>query len=133
MKLQLQFFDEEEWSIYGFLNCFPGYILLLLFKLLTPARFIIASIIGMLSGDLLARIMFIGFLLFMIYQRNKESIISSVILIIATIISFYIPYKHKLHMLIYNSPVLMWIMRILIFIGMSYLVYYILLGDNNGK
>ena len=68
MELIFKFFDKEEWSMYATINVFIPLILLFLFKQkLTVSVLILVSLMAMMKGDLLSKILFVGFLYFLLY------------------------------------------------------------------
>ena len=125
MELTLKFSDKEIWSMYGTINVMVPFILLILFNQVTPATLILASILGMMKGSLLSKIIFTGFLNFLVYEYNIYWVLRSCLFVISTIIIHYIPYNNIVHKTVMNSTILLWIMRIIIFIWMSYILYNI--------
>ena len=125
MELILKFFDKEIWSMYGTINVMVPFILLIVFNQVTPSTLILASILGMMKGSLLSKIIFTGFLNFLVYEYNIYWILRSCLFVISTIIIHYIPYNNIVHKTVMNSNILLWIMRITIFIWMSYILYNI--------
>ena len=124
MELVFKFFDKEEWSMYGTINVLVPFILLLTFRQkLTISVLIIASLLGMMKGDLLSRILFTGFLNFLVYEKNKDWVIRSIIFVVSTIIMNYIPYGHKLHRMVMESSILLNVFRITIALWMIYIFY----------
>ena len=125
MELTLKFFDKEIWSMYGTINVMVPFILLIVLNQVTPSTLILASILGMMKGSLLSKIIFTGFLNFLVYEYNIYWILRSCLFVISTIIIHYIPYNNIVHKTVMNSNILLWIMRITIFIWMSYILYNI--------
>lgn len=124
MELVFKFFDKEEWSMYGTINVLVPFILLLIFRQkLTISVLIIASLLGMMKGDLLSRILFTGFLNFLVYEKNKDWVIRSVIFVVSAIIMNYIPYGHKFHRMVMESSVLLNLFRVTITLWMMYIFY----------
>lgn len=124
MELVFKFFDKEEWSMYGTINVLIPFILLLAFRQkLTISVLIIASLLGMMKGDLLSRILFTGFLNFLVYEKNKDWVIRSIIFVVSTIIMNYIPYGHKFHRMVMESSILLNVFRITIALWMIYIFY----------
>ena len=125
MELILKFFDKEIWSMYATINVMVPFILLIVFNQVTPSTLILASILGMMKGSLLSKILFTGFLNFLVYKYNIYWILRSCLFVISTIIIHYIPYNNIVHKTVMNSNILLWIMRITVFIWMSYILYNI--------
>ena len=126
MKLELQFFDKEEWSMYGTLNVLIPFIpLLIIQKKITSKLLILCSIMGLLKGKLLPRLLFVLGISGLVFENNIDWIIQTIILLISTVIIFFIPYNNFLHKITMNNIIVNWIMKILIFIWMSYILYNI--------
>lgn len=124
MELVFKFFDKEEWSMYGTINVLVPFILLLIFRQkLTISVLIIASLLGMMKGDLLSRILFTGFLNFLVYEKNKDWVIRSIIFVVSAIIMNYIPYGHKFHRMVMESSILLNLFRVTIALWMMYIFY----------
>ena len=124
MELVFKFFDKEEWSMYGTINVLVPFILLLIFRQkLTISVLIIASLLGMMKGDLLSRILFTGFLNFLVYEKNKDWVIRSVIFVVSAIIMNYIPYGHKFHRMVMENSILLNLFRVTIALWMMYIFY----------
>lgn len=124
MELVFKFFDKEEWSMYGTINVLIPFILLLAFRQkLTISVLIIASLLGMMKGDLLSRILFTGFLNFLVYEKNKDWVIRSIIFVVSAIIMNYIPYGHKFHRMVMESSILLNVFRITIALWMIYIFF----------
>lgn len=131
MRLCLKFFDKMEWSMFGTLNVIVPLTLLLLFKQkLTVSVLIFSSIIGMMDGELIPRILFTGFINFMLYERNIDWVVRSLIFVASSIITFYIPYKNKIHKMVINNKVLLNIFILLIVLWMGY-IFYLIKNSNN--
>ena len=65
MKLFFKFLDTEKWSMFGTLNTIiPFSLTLLLSQKVDLQHMIFASLIGMMSGELIPKILFVGFLNF---------------------------------------------------------------------
>ena len=126
MKLTLKFFDTEEWSMYATANVFIPLILLIAFKQpLTLSVLILMSIMNMMEGNLLPRILFVGFMNFMLFQRNINWVLRSVLFIISTIIIYFIPYNNPVHRIIMNNVFLLNFFKLLIVLWMCYIFFLI--------
>lgn len=132
MKLCFKFLDKIEWSMFGTLNVLiPITLLLLLKQKLTVSVLIFSSIIGMMDGGLIQRILFTGFINFMLFERTKNWIIRSLIFVISSIIIFYVPYMNKIHKIVLDSFLLLNIFKFLIFLWMIYIFYLIFYSKNS--
>jgi len=122
MKLTFKFFDKLEWSIYGTICVLIPFLLLILFKIpLTSENLIFASLIGMMQGDILPRILFTGFLNFLVYKPTLEWIIQSSIFVISCILTYYIPFN--VHKVISQNDLLIILFRFVIISWMIYIFY----------
>ena len=122
MKLIFKFFDKLEWSIYGTICVLIPFLLLILFRIpLTSENLIFASLIGMMQGDILPRILFTGFLNFLVYKHTLEWIIQSSIFVLSCILTYYIPFN--VHKVIYHNHILTMLFRFVIFFWMIYIFY----------
>ena len=129
MKLIFKFFDKEEWSIYGTLNTL---IILILFKILNifkkidqPFNYqnlIFSSLIGMMDGELLPKILFTGFLNFLVMDCTEEWIYKSIIYVIGVIITHQIKYNNNIHKSFIKNKLLLNIFRITVIIFMIHLL-----------
>lgn len=124
MELKLKFFDKEEWSMYGTINVMiPFLLLIVLHQKISYDTLILASIIGMMKGDLIPKIIFTGFLNFLVYEKNIEWIFRSILFVISTFIIHFIPYNNIVHKTVMNNNILLWIMRSIVLIWMCYIFY----------
>ena len=124
MELKLKFFDKEEWSMYGTINVMiPFLLLIVLQQKISYDTLILASIIGMMKGDLIPKIIFTGFLNFLVYEKNIEWIFRSILFVVSTFIIHFIPYNNIVHKTVMNNNILLWIMRIIVLIWMCYIFY----------
>jgi len=125
MQISFKFLDKIQWSIYGTICTLIPLILLLLFNQpLNIQTLVFSSLIGMLNGDIIPRIIFILFLCILIYKNNNDWILQSIIFIVSSIITYYIPFK--VHKYISNNYILRFIFQIIIGIWMFYILYLIL-------
>lgn len=127
MELIFRFFDKEEWSTYGTLNVIIPLVIFILFRQkLTASLLIFMSLLGMMHGDLLAKILFTGFLNFLVFENSLAWIGRSILLVISVVLMHMIPYKNPLHITVYNNELGMNMTRAAIIIWMSYILYLIL-------
>lgn len=124
MELKLKFFDKEEWSMYGTINVMvPFLLLIVLQQKISYDTLILASIIGMMKGQLIPKIIFTGFLNFLVYEKNIEWIFRSILFVVSTFIIHFIPYNNIVHKTVMNNNILLWIMRSIVLIWMCYIFY----------
>lgn len=128
MKLNIKFLDKREWSYFGTLNTFIPLGLLLLFKQkINLEMLIFSAIINFMEGDLLPKILFTGFLNFLVSENKnfKNWVIRSIIFVLSVIIINYIPWKNPIHKFAIDNKIFEWVIKILIIIYMIYVFYLI--------
>lgn len=127
MKLTFKFLDKEEWSIYATINVA---IILLLFLVtgqkINVESLVFMSLLGMMEGPILEKIIFIGFLNFLVYKPNYNWIIRSILYIIAIVLINYIPYNNIVQKTIENNMVFLNIFRGIVGVWMVYILYKII-------
>ena len=127
MNLTFRFLDKEEWSIYATINVA---IILLLFLVtrqkINIQSLVFMSLLGMMEGPLLEKIIFTGFLNFLVYEQNNNWIIRSILYVIAIVFISYIPYNNIIQETIENSMVLLNIFRGIVGVWMVYILYRII-------
>ena len=122
MKLTFKFFDKLEWSIYGTTCVVVPFLLLILFNIpLTSENLIFSSLIGMMQGEIIPRILFTGFLNFLVYTPTVEWIIQSCIFVLSCILTYYIPFG--IHKVISQNHILRILFRFVIISWMIYIFY----------
>ena len=122
MKLTFKFFDKLEWSIYGTICVLIPFLLLIICRIpLTSENLIFASLIGMMQGEILPRILYTGFLNFLVYKPTLEWIIQSCIFVLSCILTYYIPFN--VHKVISQNDILILLFRFVIISWMIYIFY----------
>ena len=120
MKLTFKFLEKEEWSMFGTLNTFIPLILTIITKQKVDLKnMILSSVICMMDGDLLPKILFTGFMNFMLMKETKSWVIQSFIYVISVIIIHQIKYNNFIHKLGYQNEILKTILSLLIVIWMA--------------
>ena len=110
--------------MYGTINVMiPFLLLIVLQQKISYDTLILASIIGMMKGDLIPKIIFTGFLNFLVYEKNIEWIFRSILFVVSTFIIHFIPYNNIVHKTVMNNNILLWIMRSIVLIWMCYIFY----------
>jgi hypothetical protein len=131
MYVQYSFFDKEIWSIYATLNtCIPLILFIIFRQTLDIQTLTLSSLIGMMRGNLLSKIIFTTFLSLLSFQ-NKLDIKRLFISIISIIIIHYIPYNNFIQLKIYNNKYLLFLFRITIFLWIFYFMYKIIITINS--
>ena len=119
MKLTFKFLEKEEWSMFGTLNTFIPLILTIITKQKVDLKnMILSSVICMMDGDLLPKILFTGFMNFMLMEETKNWVIQSFIYVVSVIIIHQIKYNNFIHKLGYQNEILKTILSLLIVIWM---------------
>ena len=107
MKLSIRFLEKIDWSMFGTLNTSIFLALTLATKQkVNLQNMVISSVLSMMDGDLLPKILFTGFLNFMVMEETVDWIIRSIIYVIAVIIIDKIPYNNLIHKLGYENEIL---------------------------
>tara|TARA_B100001250_G_C19248261_1_gene549539 strand:- start:155 stop:565 length:411 start_codon:yes stop_codon:yes gene_type:complete len=128
MELTFKFLDKELWSIHGTMRTMIPFLILYFLKMeLDLSTLILISLTGMMkSKDLIAKILFTGFLCFMIMNSDKEWILKSIIITLSVIISHNIKYKNKINRMILKNSEQKWLFRITVLVWMIKIMYLIL-------
>lgn len=122
MKINFKFLDKEEWSMYATLNTIIPFLLLLITKQkINLKNIIFSSIVNMMEGDLLPKILFTGFLNFMTMENNINWVIQSIIYVLSVFISHFIPYNNPVHKFVYKNEFVKYIFIITIVIWMLFI------------
>ena len=119
MLVNFRFFDKEVWSFYATLNVI---IPLVLFKLLNfevnSQAMIFMSLLAMMQGDLLPKILFTGFLNFMVFEPNREWVYRSCIYVLSIIVFHYIPMGHHVHKFVMDNLFMRYLLIAVIIVWM---------------
>mgnify|MGYP004102971883 FL=1 len=119
MLVNFWFFDKEVWSFYATLNVI---IPLVLFKLLNfevnSQAMIFMSLLAMMQGDLLPKILFTGFLNFMVFEPNREWVYRSCIYVLSIIVFHYIPMGHPVHKFVMDNLFMRYLLIAVIIVWM---------------
>ena len=107
MIVSFKFFDKEEWSLYATLQTLIPLIIYYLgfgninnIPLLT-----LSSLIAMMQGELLNKLIF-SFFLSMLIWKDKKLILGSILTLLATYITSIIPRNNKIYNYILNNKYL---------------------------
>ena len=123
----LKFFDKESWSYYAIIVVMiPIILLLLVTKKLDVQAMIFLSLLGMMEGDLLAKMIMTAFLNLLVFKPNIEWIKRSAIYLVSIVLMSKVKMNNVLHRMIMKSEVLQLIIKIVIAIWMSYILYSIM-------
>ena len=124
MKVSHHFFDKVNWSLFATLQTL---IILIIFKIGIPINqlhvLVFASILSMMKGKLLPKLIYTFFLCLMVWKDNKEFIVATILSIVSVIITHYIKENNKIYSFIKQNSYLKFIVIIAIAIWMIYIPY----------
>lgn len=127
MNLTFRFFDKESWSIYGVHKTFLIFMLFILLKRpLTTTNLILMSLLSMMEGGLIEKVLFTGFLILMISQPTFEWVIDGILFVLSIVSIHFIPQSNVFQTAFETSKILLWVIRIASFLWMSYIVFKII-------
>ena len=123
MLTNFRFLDKESWSYYATLNVF---IPLILFKIMNfdinSQAMIFMSLLAMMQGDLLPKILFTGFLNFLVFEPNMKWVYRSIIYVFSIVAFHYIPIDNPVNEFILKYKIVQYILTIIILIWMFYIM-----------
>ena len=124
MKLNFKFLDTEKWSMFGTINTLvPLGLTLLLQQKVDLRNMIFSSLICMMDGNLLPKVLFVGFLNFLVMEDNIDWIIQSCIYVLSVLIIHHIPYDNFVHKFVYTNNTVSLIFKCLIVVWMLKIGY----------
>jgi len=129
MELTFRFLDKESWSFYATINVLiPLCIFLFTGQKLDLEALIFMSLIAMMEGDLISKVIMTGFLNFLVYKPTISWVIRSIIFVVSIVAMNYVPQTNTnpLYKLVMKSEIAIWIMRFIIFVWMCYIGYLII-------
>jgi len=131
MKLTFKFLEKEEWSMFGTLNTFIPLILTIITKQKVDLKnMILSSVISMMDGNLLPKILFTGFMNFMLMEETKNWVIQSFIYVVSVIIIHQIKYNNFIHKFSYQNEFIKSILILLIILWMIRIFDIIFIKSN---
>lgn len=132
MELTFRFLSNADWSVYGTMNVAVILMLFFLFRQsIDVESLIFMSLIGMMDGDLLPKILFTGFMSFMVYKPKSEWITRSLIYVMGVIIVHSHKFHSPLQKLIVSSDVSMLVFQAVIAVWMLYIFFLMYNKWNN--
>ena len=91
MNVKFKFFDTEKWSIFATVNTIIPITLLYIFKIKLDIKTLtLASLIAMMSGNLISKLVFYIFMSLLIYKKNKNYMYTNIVFILSIIIIQFI-------------------------------------------
>ena len=123
MLAKFRFLDKEKWSYYATLNVL---IPLIVFKVLNfkidSQAMIFMSLLAMMQGDLLPKILFTGFLNFLVFEPNIKWVFKSIIYVVSIIMFHYIPTENPINRFIMDYKVIQYILIGIIAVWMYFIM-----------
>ena len=104
MIISFKFFDKEEWSLYATLQTL---IILIIYyiglgNINNISLLTLSSLIAMMEGDLLSKLIF-SFFLSMLIWKDKKLILGTILTLLSTYITTIIPRNNKIYNYILNN------------------------------
>ena len=125
MLVSFRFFDKELWSVFATLQ---SIIILIIFYFTVYLNkletLVFASLIAMLQGNLIPKLIFTFFLSLIVWDK-KEFYSGSLATILSVVITHYIEYENSLHKVFYNNFLLINLVRLSIAAWFIYIIYLI--------
>ena len=125
MLVSFRFFDKELWSVFATLQ---SIIILIIFYFTVYLNkletLVFASLIAMLQGNLIPKLIFTFFLSLIVWDK-KEFYSGSLATILSVVITHYIDYENNLHKVFYNNFLLINLVRLSIAAWFIYIIYLI--------
>ena len=128
MKLNFKFLDTEPWSMFGTTNTLvPLGLTVLLQQKVDLRNMIFSSLICMMDGDLVSKVLFVGFLNFMVMEARIDWVIQSCLYVLSVLlIHLFLPYDNALHKFVYTNALASSIFKSLIVLWMLRIGYLIM-------
>lgn len=124
MKVSFTFLDKEEWSFFATLNTIVILIIMSLGMNINNLKpLVFASLISMLQGPLLAKLIFTFFLCMVIWGGQNNFIIASIFTLLACLVVHFIEKENKVNQYVQKSNLLKMMLRISIAVWMIYVSY----------
>ena len=124
MNVKFKFFDTEKWSIFATVNTIIPITLLYIFKIKLDIKTLtLASLIAMMSGNLISKLVFYIFMSLLIYKKNKNYMYTNIVFILSIIIIHFIPLNNKIQKIIIQNNYTIYIFRIIIVLWFLYFFY----------
>ena len=127
MELTFKFFNTDNWGIYASLQTL---VVLGVFMLgqqkIDIQTLVLASLIGMMSGDQVPRLVFAFFLCLLIYQPLNKHLLKVILVLISTLLTGYIKFNNPIQQLVMRNKILYWLMKVAIYLWMLFFSYIII-------
>lgn len=119
MLANFRFFDKEVWSFYATLNVIIPLVLFKVFNLeYNSQSLIFMSLLAMMQGDLLPKVLFTGFLNFLVFEPTWEWVYRSCIYVFSIIVFHHIPMGHPIHKFIMDNSFMRYLLIAIIIVWM---------------
>lgn len=127
MELVFRFFDKKTWSYYATINVLiPTTLIFLTQGYMSTQDLIFVSLLGMMEGSIISKILMTGFLNFLVFRPTVSWIKRSIIYVISIILMNMVKQNNKIHKAVMESKSLQFLMDIIITAWMCYIMYVIL-------
>ena len=127
MEVLLRFFSDKRWSYHAMiLVMIPIALLLLVVRSLSIQDMILLSLLGMMKGTLLPKMLFTGFLCLLVFTPTTPWIITSMVYVVSVVLMNSVEVNNTVHRTIMSSDMLQFVSNVLIAIWMGYISYSII-------
>ena len=127
MEVVFRFFSDKRWSYHALvLVMIPIALLLLLTRGLSIQDMIFLSLLGMMQGDLLPKILFTGFLSLLVFKPTVGWIERSMIYVASVVLMNQVKMNNAVHRTIMSSEILQFVLNVIIAVWMGYISYSII-------
>ena len=124
MKVSFTFLDKEEWSFFATLNTIVILVIMsfgMNVNKLKPLVF--ASLLSMLQGPLLAKLIFTFFLCMVVWGGQNNFIKASIVTLLACLVVHFIKKENKVNQYVQQNKVVKMGLRVAIALWMIYVSY----------
>lgn len=123
MLLSLRFLDKESWSFHATLTTIIPLVLFYIFRqTLNTQSLVLMSLLSMMQGTLLAKILVTGFLCFVVFEPTEEWIYRSLLYVISTCIIHMIPTNNPVHSFVMRHNYIQYVLIAIIIVWMIYIL-----------
>lgn len=120
MKVDFKFFHNEKWSVIASINTLIPIILLYIFKIKLDIKTLtLSSLIGMMSGELMSKIIFYIFISLIFFEKDINYVKLNAIFIMSIIILNNKTLNDKIRN-ISNKKYIIYLFRIIILLWFLY-------------
>ena len=129
MQVVLRFFSDERWSYYALvLVIIPAALLVLFTRGISIQDMVFLSLLGMMKGTLLPKILLTGFLCLLVFTPTTGWVKRSMIYVVSIVLMNQIKMNNMVHRMIMSSEILQFVLAVVIAVWMGYISYSIIWG-----